>query len=276
MFRARFRTAIILVATIITVAGCQTAEVKKTPLTATDSGRFGFPTTALEKGKKVIGVGTLKLPGKSSGKVPLVILAHGTKGVGYREHSWSGFLNDQGYATFILDYFTPRGVDGSGRYVPRPPEDVWGAIKYLSTHPSLDMKKVAVMGFSNGGSVTRSSAMLDPKKDTNGVLPKAFIMFYGGCHTPIYMKDSSYNPALLYVAGGKDKLVTADTCLQRKSDASSKDIDVMVIDGAYHLFDGDKSLTFTHRKWGTITVKADRSATEQARKKVTGLLKRVF
>ena len=105
-----------------------------------------------------------------------------------------------------MDYFKPRGTKGKGGNVPRPPEDVWGALSILSTHPRLDMNKVAVIGYSNGGSVTCSAAEMTSKKDTNGVQPKAYIMVYGGCHTAID-PEKGYNPALLYIAGGKDKLV---------------------------------------------------------------------
>lgn len=268
-------TSAALGAALLIISGCQTTQVKKEPLTGEDSGRLAFSTTATHQGKPVTGVGSLELPKSSTGKVPLVILAHGTKGVGYRENTWSDYFNEQGYATFILDYFSPRGTDGRGRYVPRPPEDVWGALKYLSTHPRLDMTKVAVMGFSNGGSVTRSSAEFT-SSDTNGVMPKAFVMFYGGCHTAIGIRVKDYNPALLYVVGDQDKLVKASTCNYRANDKGSSDIEVMVIPGAYHLFDGNQSRTITHPKWGTFTMRADSGATEQARAKVRALLARVF
>ena len=87
------------------------------------------------------------------------------------------------------------------------------------------------------------------KKDTKGVQPKDFIMLYGGCHTAIRPEKGCY-PALLYIAGGKDKLVKASTCLKRRNDTGVKNIEVMVIDGAYHMFDSDKTAVFKHPKWG--------------------------
>ena len=131
------------------------------------------------------------------------------------------------------------------------------------------------MGFSNGGSVARSSAQFHPETDTNGVSPKAYIMVYGGCHSPVFT-SGSYNPALLYIAGSEDRLFKATTCLRRKNDSYSDDIEVVVIDGAYHMFDGDQTASFIHAKWGPVTVQADSSATDQARRKVVQFLKRVF
>jgi len=71
-------------------------------------------------------------------------------------------------------------------------------------------------------------------------------------------------------------VVSGPLHLERKNDVPSKDTEVMVINGAHHLFDGDQSATFDHPRWGTVTVHADSSATEQARQKVGSLLKRVF
>jgi len=154
----------------------------------------------------------------------------------------------------------------------------WGALKMLSSHPKLDMNNVAVMGFSNGGSVTRNAAAFNPAEDTNGVLPKAFIMFYGGCHSRASITAKNYKPALLYVVGSKDKLVKASTCRERARDVvpPTDDIEVMVIDGAYHMFDGNTTRVINHPKWGTINLRANSGATTEARTKVVQLLNRVF
>lgn len=244
-------------------------------MSATDSGDMSFPII----GETFDGEGELNLPEGASGKVPLVILAHGTAGVGYREEKWSDYLNEQGYATFVLDYFSPRGVSGRERKIPRPQQDVWGAITHLSAHPGLDMERVAVMGFSNGASVTRNAfTFFDPQKHTDGVMPKAFIMLYGGCHSEAsnYF-NKGYNPALLYIVGDQDKLVRAKKCLLRKKDKnSSSDLEVMVIAGAYHMFDSNKTRTINHRKWGTVELRADSGATAEARAKVSETLERVF
>jgi len=234
-----------------------------------------FPVQTMS-GETIEGTGELAIPDGADGKMPLVILVHGTRGVGYREDQWSDYLSEQGFATFKLDYFSPRGVSGRGRNIPRPPEDVWGALKVLAANPQIDASKIAVMGFSNGGSVTRSSAELDPGNDTNGIVPKAYIMVYGGCHTPISLHSTDYQPALLYIVGSEDKLVTAETCSSRKNDSNSKDLDVMVIDGAYHMFDGNTSKKIRHRKWGEVELRADSGATESARNRVRQLLNRVF
>lgn len=244
---------------------------------ATDDGSIDFPTIAYWKNKEVTGTGELNLPGTLNGKAPLVVLNHGTAGVGYREESWSDFLNEKGYATFVLDYFSPRGLNSRSRNLPRPGEDVWGALSILSTHPGLDMDKVAIMGFSNGGTVTLNSTAFDPEyKDTNGVFPKAFIMFYGGCHSAPSFNAKNYTPALLYVVGSEDKLVQASTCRERLYDEVTKDVEVMVIEGAYHMFDGNSNKTVNLRRWGEVTLRSDSGATKKARAKVLELLARVL
>ena len=147
--------SLLTIFTLIVVSSNAIAKVKKL-LNAKDEGRCEFPIQATSNGKKINGVGTLEFLSKATNKFPVIIIVHTTKGLGYRENTWADYFQDQGYATFVLDYFKPHGTKGKGRNVLRPPEDVWGALSILSTHPRLDMNKVAVIGYSNGGSVTRS------------------------------------------------------------------------------------------------------------------------
>lgn len=125
-------------------------------LNAKDEGRYEFPIQATSNGKKINGVGTLEFPSKATNKVPVIIIVHTTKGIGYRENTWADYFQDQGYAKFVFDYFKPHGTKGKERNVLRAPEGVWGALNILSTHPRLDMNKVAAIDYSNGGSVTRN------------------------------------------------------------------------------------------------------------------------
>ena len=151
---------------ILTVALSGCTMTPKTTLTADDSGTFSFPANSYWKGKNVNPVGTLKFPENVEDKVPLVILVHGTGGVGYRESTWLSFLRDHGIATFVLDYFAPRNVKPRDRDIPQPPQDVWGALKILATHPRIDNDRVAIMGFSNGATITLISSGYLSTSDT--------------------------------------------------------------------------------------------------------------
>ena len=101
-------------------------------------------------------VGHLFLP-QGSGKVPVVLLMHGSGGIynamlGY----WPKLLNAQGIAVFSLDRFGPRGVKSTAEDQSQVPfaadvADAFAALRLLASHPRIDAKRIAIMGFSRGG-----------------------------------------------------------------------------------------------------------------------------
>lgn len=261
-----------------TFSGCQTVAPPKAQLTAEDSGTITFAISRPHRGQKINGIGTLEFPQQAKTKYPLVVLVHGTAGVGQREQAWADFFQSKGAATFVLDYFRPRGASSSSRHVPRPPEDVLGALKQLSTHPKIDTGNVAIMGFSNGGSVTALSANFVPESDTNGVIPKAYVMMYGGCAVGsqnMYFAKGA-NPAVLFIAGEKDAMVGPATCEAAAKNYQIKNGKAVVIPGAYHGFDSYKNVTFNHPQWGTVTMRHDEGALSIARNEVMAVLKQAF
>ena len=88
---------------------------------------------------------------------------HGCGGLGNAEWGWVGPLKAAGYATFVVDSFTGRGLTEvcmSSRAllsVQRLP-DAYGALRRLATHARIDARRIALMGFSHGGSVTLFSS----------------------------------------------------------------------------------------------------------------------
>lgn len=242
-----------------------------------DEGAFRFRMTVPDIQFPEYVQGRLILPDNTSEPVPLVVLVHGTSGVGYRENTWADFLSDKGYAVFVLDYFAPRGVSGQSRRVPRPPEDIWSTLNALMAHPDIDITRAVIMGFSNGASVTALSSAVDPEfGELNAPLPLGYIQFYGGCHTPLRTYTRSYRPAYLFVVGDSDNLVPKDDCLERSKDFTGEEVEVVVIDGAGHMFDGNKNTTFIHPRWGRVELSASREATEKSRQKVSLFLERLF
>src|SRR5262249_1287907 len=106
-----------------------------------------------------------KSPYQRAGKVPAVILMHGTGGIMRdREPAWSQRLNDWGVAAFYVDSFTGRGVTapnyaGSSTFIPTVAHvvDAYQALAALARHPGIDANRVVVMGFSRGGEVALAS-----------------------------------------------------------------------------------------------------------------------
>lgn len=99
--------------------------------------------------------GTLRLP-PGTGRVPAVLILHGSGGVDGRGHMYGQALADAGIASLEIDMFTPRGVSQNNIDTarPRPTDalpDVFGALRAMAAHPRLDDGRLGVMGFSFGG-----------------------------------------------------------------------------------------------------------------------------
>jgi hypothetical protein len=61
--------------------------------------------------RKTVIFGTLLLPKRATGPVPVMVIAHGSSGVAHeREFWWADHLNDIGVGAFVVDSFTPRNI----------------------------------------------------------------------------------------------------------------------------------------------------------------------
>ena len=116
----------------------------------------------------------------TSARVPAVVMMHGRAGayssraegvydattLSLRHRFWGRFWAEQGYVAVLVDGFGPRGYpQGFGRfsYSKRPPEldevtvrprDAYGALRYLRSRPDVLADRIALQGWSNGGSAT--------------------------------------------------------------------------------------------------------------------------
>ena len=121
-----------------------------------------FLTGAKEGKVSRIG-GELCLP-TGAGRFPVVVLVHGSAGVGAGEVQWSQELNKIGVATFLMDCFTGRGIaqtitDQSQLGHLAMIVDAYRAMELLSKHAQIDASGIAVMGLSKGGFVALYSSM---------------------------------------------------------------------------------------------------------------------
>jgi dienelactone hydrolase len=106
-------------------------------------------------GKATTTAGQLRLV-KGTGRMPVVVLQHGSAGMAPNIEMWARTLNSFGIATFALDGFTGRGLTevntnhallGRLNFI----VDIYRALDVLSKHPSIDPTRIALMGFSRGG-----------------------------------------------------------------------------------------------------------------------------
>lgn len=237
-------------------AGCvPTLKETKSALAGTDSGPVWFATagslvasadyTRLVPGAPVAISGDLQFP-SGAGPFPAVVLAHGCAGPHNAEAGWAPVLREWGYATFVLDSFrgrglaevctNPRALTGTQR-IP----DVYGALRILATHPRIDARRVALMGFSHGGILTLG-ASTDWAKETYAPAGepafRAFLAFYPYCNT-VYPERERISAPLRIHSGARDDWTPAEPCVRlvQALKASGQDAVITVYPDAHHSFD---------------------------------------
>src|SRR6266478_3192572 len=128
----------------------------------TPAGYFALVRREATPGAVV--VGTLRLPKDAAGRVPAMVIAHGSGGVDVREAAWADRLGAIGLATFVVDSFTPRNIRETATDQGRLPTaanvaDALTALRLLATHPRIDPDRIGVIGFSKGGQVALYTAL---------------------------------------------------------------------------------------------------------------------
>jgi dienelactone hydrolase len=189
--------------------------------------------------------GELHLPA-GAGPFPAVILAHGCGGRGNADAGWAIALREWGYATFVVDSFRGRGLtqvctsQGSLTPTQRLP-DVYGALRSLATHPRVDKRRIALMGFSHGADVAMRAAT-QWAKDTYAPPGqpgfRAIFPFYGYCSV-IYPERNKISVPLRFHHGELDDWLPPGSCVQYVASlkASGQDASITLYPGARHSFD---------------------------------------
>ena len=242
-------------AILVFTTGVAAAADVKAVLDARDVGTIRFdsagtlnrpgPETAYQRGAPVTLSGELALP-EGAGPFPTVVLAHGCNGISGVDAAWAAVLREWGYASFTLDSFHGRRLvevcsnalklTGTQR-VP----DAYGALAVLQTHPRLDPRRIALMGFSHGGSLTMAAATQWAKQtfapvDRAGF--RVFLPFYPYCNTE-YPEALAVSAPLRVHTGEADDWTPAKPCAAQvqRLKASGQDAEIVLYAGAAHAFD---------------------------------------
>ncbi len=218
---------------------------------------------------KTILTGYLFRPhGSQGGKTAAVVMMHGRAGaysskadgrydaatLSKRHAFWGHFWADHGYVALLVDGFGPRGYPqgfGAHSYDQRPDElnevtvrplDAYGALLYLRTLPEIDGGRIALQGWSNGGSATIATmsdeslarVRLSQKDGFQGA-----VAFYPACglHGRFASDFHPYAPVRIF-SGDADEEVSAARCAKLvQSSKPGSDLKIEVYDGATHDFD---------------------------------------
>jgi acetyl esterase/lipase len=114
-----------------------------------------FLTGDAANGRPVTVAGEFRIA-QGAGRLPVVVLMHGSGGLGANIEPWVHQFNSMGISTFVIDGFTGRGLTVVG-----PNQallgrlnlivDIYRSLDILAQHPRVDPDRIVLMGFSRGG-----------------------------------------------------------------------------------------------------------------------------
>jgi dienelactone hydrolase len=205
------------------------------------------------------------------GPFPAIVHLHGCSGLPDdvkrgANHFWSERFASWGYAVLVVDSFTTRGIDNTclGALATRA-ADAYGALAYLARRPFVDANRIAVIGFSAGGSATLSIAELRDfelfeNEGERGF--KAAVAFYPNCGS-----DNALKIPTLILTGELDDWTPAAACratAARRTGGSP--VKLIVYPGAHHSFDTPRPGRRYFGHWLEYNAAAAEQATEAVKR----------
>jgi dienelactone hydrolase len=180
------------------------------------------------------------------GRLPVVVLQHGSGGMGGNIEMWARELNAMGVSTFALDGFTGRGLTsvntnqaalGRLNFI----LDIYRALDVLAKHPRVDPQRIVLMGFSRGGQAALYASLKRFHKMWNksGVEFAAYISFYPDCATT-FVSDTDVADRPIRIFGGTlDDYNPIALCkpYAERLKAAGQDVQVTEYATAPHAFD---------------------------------------
>lgn len=179
------------------------------------------------------------------GPFPAVVLLHGCNGVGPNIAVWQTVLHEHGYASVVIDSFGPRWIneictDSSRWPMHRRVEDVYIGLAKLVENPQIDARRVALMGFSNGGvavlsALTRTVLLRLPPDRPHY---SAGVALYPDCSI---FPDARFSVPISTLIGNVDDWTPSHYCKKLAAATrvrpGSPPFEVKVYEGAHHAFD---------------------------------------
>src|SRR5277367_1299145 len=106
-------------------------------------------------GKQVAVAGEFRIA-QGSGRLSVVVMMHGSSGVGANIEPWVHQFNQMGISTFVVDSLTGRGLTSVSTNQAQLGRlnfivDIYRSLDILAHHPRVDPERIVLLGFSRGG-----------------------------------------------------------------------------------------------------------------------------
>jgi dienelactone hydrolase len=201
--------------------------------------------TGDKNGKPSVLAGELRLPGRGTEKLPVVILVPGLGGANSSHDRWARELSSIGVAAFILDSFGGRGLFSMSDQ-PRLPAlaimiDAYRALALLAENPRIDPTRITIMGFSYGtvAAVYSSSERFRKMHGPSTAQFAAHIGLYSLCNVT-YHEDmvTTGKPIRLFhgIVDDANSIVPCRSYVERLKKAGA-DVTLMEFPDAHHSYD---------------------------------------
>jgi len=243
--RLIFGAAWVSLTTLLPQAEAQVARTEMHPVASMTLSDQQFLVGAKE-GKSVNLAGQLRIPQPGTDKLSAVVLLHGSSGFGSNLDRWLQELNGMRIATFAIDSFAGRGIDHTlfdqsqlGWFAMTV--DAYRALALMASHPRIDSRRIALMGFSRGGhaalyaSLKRFQRMHGPA----GLEFAAYLPFYAPCYTT-YIDDTDVSDKpIRQFHGVADDYVPVGSCRSyfERLKQAGKNASLSEYANAHHVFD---------------------------------------
>ena len=221
-------------------------------------------------GKEVTVAGEFRIA-QGSGKLPVIVLMHGSSGVGAGMDPWVRHFNAMGISTFVIDGFSGRGLTAVG-----PNQallgrlnfivDIYRALEILAKHPRVDPDRIVLMGFSRGGQgvLFASLKRFHQMWNKSGAEFAAYIPFYPDCMTT-YLSDTEVAEKPIWIFHGMpddyNPVVSCKRYVERLR-AAGRDVQLTEYPNAQHGFDNPLGTPAPFTVKGAQTVRNCRIAEE--------------
>ena len=176
-----------------------------------------------------------------TGPFPAVVDLHGCGGLRAQKRISAGEqFTGWGYVSLVVDSFATRGVNNACTGGPNGARqaDALGALIYLSKLPFVNPKRIAVVGYSQGGMVALEIAsvrLFDLFEIPDGLKFKAAVAYYPPCHAAA---DQLAIPTIIFIGAVDDwALPTECEGLMRRRNGKGAPVTLIEYPGAYHDFD---------------------------------------